>query len=155
MNWNPLVPELTISNYKKSIDFYVDIIGFEIKYKRSNPDFAYLEFESSQIMIEEYHNDGWETGRLEHPYGRGINLQIECSDVEKLQKRILNNKYAIFRNINENWYDTGNDFVGNKEFLVQDPDGYLLRFSEDLRTKKNAKRYCKKEIFNENNDTNR
>ena len=25
--------------------------------------------------------------------------------------------------------------LGNKEFLVQDPDGYLLRFSEDLGEK--------------------
>lgn len=25
--------------------------------------------------------------------------------------------------------------IGNKEFLVQDPDGYLLRFSEDLGEK--------------------
>jgi len=25
--------------------------------------------------------------------------------------------------------------LGNKEFLIQDPDGYLLRFSEDLGEK--------------------
>ena len=28
-----------------------------------------------------------------------------------------------------------NKLLGNKEFLVQDPDGYLLRFSEDLGEK--------------------
>lgn len=135
MKWNPLVPELTISNFQKSIDFYVRLIGFEIKYQRNDPKFACLEYESSQIMIEEDHKDGWETGRLEYPYGRGINFQIECSNVEELQKKILNNKYDIFRKITENWYKTGNGFAGNKEFLVQDPDGYLLRFSEDLGTK--------------------
>jgi catechol 2,3-dioxygenase-like lactoylglutathione lyase family enzyme len=135
MIWNSLVPELTVSNFQKSLSFYVDLIGFEIKYKRDDPKFAYLEYELSQIMIEEYHKDGWGTGKLEQPYGRGINFQIECNNVEKLQKRILKNKYDIFRNIKENWYNTGNDFVGNKEFLVQDPDGYLLRFSEDLGTK--------------------
>ena len=28
-----------------------------------------------------------------------------------------------------------NKLLGNKEFLIQDPDGYLLRFSEDLGEK--------------------
>jgi hypothetical protein len=34
--------------------------------------------------------------------------------------------------IEENWYKVNNKKIGNKEFLVQDPDGYLLRFSEDM-----------------------
>ena len=37
--------------------------------------------------------------------------------------------------IEENWYRSGEKFLGNKEFLVQDPDGYLIRFSEDLGEK--------------------
>ena len=36
----------------------------------------------------------------------------------------------------ENWYRQDEYLLGNKEFLVQDPDGYLLRFSEDLGKKK-------------------
>lgn len=132
MNWNPLVPELTVSNFEKSKRFYVDLIGFEIKYQRNEPKIAYLEYESSQIMIEEVHNDGWGTGELEYPYGRGINFQIECRDVNKLQNELLENKYNVFRKTTETWYNTGKDFVGCRELLVQDPDGYLLRFSEDL-----------------------
>lgn len=50
MEWNSLVPELTVSNFDNSLYFYVHILGFEIKYQRKNPRFAYLEFESSQIM---------------------------------------------------------------------------------------------------------
>jgi hypothetical protein len=29
-------------------------------------------------------------------------------------------------------YRVGDKETGNKQFLVQDPDGYLLRFFEDL-----------------------
>ncbi|MCK9171294.1 MAG: VOC family protein [Treponema sp.] len=135
MNWNPLVPELTVSNFVESKRFYIDLIGFEIKYQRNDPKFAYLEYESSQIMIEEVHNDDWKTGELEYPYGRGINFQIECSNVQKIQNTLLENEYSLFREIKDTWYNTGKNFVGCRELLVQDPDGYLLRFSEDLGTK--------------------
>ena len=32
----------------------------------------------------------------------------------------------------EKWYRKDSIEVGNKQFLVQDPDGYLLRFTQDL-----------------------
>jgi len=135
MNWNSLVPELTVRNFDKSKKFYVGFIGFVIKYQRNEPKFAYLEYESSQIMIEEVHKDGWETGKLEYPYGRGINFQIESHNVQKIQDKLLDNGYNVFREIKDTWYDTGNKVVGCRELLVQDPDGYLLRFSENLGTK--------------------
>ena len=34
-------------------------------------------------MIEE-NNDNWNTGKLEHPYGRGINLSMTVSNIEKM-----------------------------------------------------------------------
>ena len=37
--------------------------------------------------------------------------------------------------IQENWYRAGNKLVGHKEFLVLDPDGYLLRFAQDIGEK--------------------
>ena len=32
----------------------------------------------------------------------------------------------------ENWYSAKNKLVGLKEFLVLDPDGYLLRFAQSI-----------------------
>ena len=37
--------------------------------------------------------------------------------------------------IEENWYRHDDKMLGNKEFLIQDPDGYLLRFTQDLGEK--------------------
>ncbi|HDY8206668.1 TPA: VOC family protein, partial [Vibrio vulnificus] len=48
--WNPMVPELSASNFANSIDFYCEIIGFKIRNQRKEPDFAYLELEQIQIM---------------------------------------------------------------------------------------------------------
>ena len=135
MEWNSLVPELTVSNFDNSLYFYVHILGFEIKYQRKNPRFAYLEFESSQIMIEEYHGT-WNTVNLEYPYGRGVNFQIECKDVQRIRTALENAHYEIYRQMQDTWYDTETGPVGAKELLVRDPDGYLLRFSQDLGTEK-------------------
>ena len=30
INWNKMVPELTVADFGKSLDFYVKIIGFKI-----------------------------------------------------------------------------------------------------------------------------
>ncbi len=122
MRFNKLIPELSVSNYKKSLDFYTKL-GFKVEYVREK--FAFLSLEGSQIMIEEV-DDHWKVGELEYPFGRGINFQIEVDNINELAK-IVKNK---FRELEENEYLVNGKIVKCKEFLVQDPDGYLLRFSE-------------------------
>jgi hypothetical protein len=39
---------------------------------------------------------------------------------------------ALFRPVEDAWYQIGDIYGGNRQFLVQDPDGYLLRIFEDL-----------------------
>lgn len=73
---------------------------------------------------------GWHTGALERPFGRGINLQIEVESLEPLLSRLEAASYPLFVPPEENWYRQGDTLHGNREFLVQDLDGYLLRFSE-------------------------
>ena len=77
-------------------------------------------------MISE--NDNWNTGKLEHPFGRGINFQMEVKDIKPIIKSLKANNHPLFRNPEENWYRKDKQLLGNREFLVQDVDGYLLRF---------------------------
>ncbi len=133
MKWSKLVPELTVSNFAESIRFYTGILGFEVMFSRSDSaEFAYLEFEGSQLMLEEFHLDGWNVAGLEKPYGRGVNFQIECSDADELRGRLSGSAYPLYREIEDVWRDTGDTITGSREFLVRDPDGYLLRFSQHL-----------------------
>lgn len=126
-----LVPELKVSDFERSLAFYVELAGFEILYRRVEDAFAYLSFEGSELMIER--DDGmWRTGSLAYPYGRGINLQIEVSDAEVLHRRFVARGYPIMVPMEERWYRRDERYLGQKQFLVQDPDGYLLRFGEDL-----------------------
>ncbi len=134
MKFNKLIPELSVSNFEKSLKFYIMLIGFKIEYKRDESKFAMISFQGSQIMIEEINNN-WSTGKLKQPFGRGINFQIEVNNIQNILDNLKNNNYPIFVELKENWYRQDNQFLGNKEFLIKDPDGYLLRFTESLSTK--------------------
>jgi catechol 2,3-dioxygenase-like lactoylglutathione lyase family enzyme len=78
MKFNPLIPELYCSNFERSLEFYTNLVGFSVSYSRPEEKFAFLEREGAQLMIEELMQSDrtWLAGRLEHPYGRGVNLQI-------------------------------------------------------------------------------
>ena len=128
MKFNKLIPELSVSDFTRSLKFYTDI-GFKVEYTREN--FAFLSLQGSQIMIEKA-NDKWRTGDLEKPFGRGINFQIEIDDIKLVLKLLKKNNYPIFAEPEDNWYKVKDKLIGSREFLVQDPDGYLLRFSKNL-----------------------
>ena len=95
-----------------------------------------MSFGEIQFMFCELKDvNKWETGKLEYPFGRGINFQLEVDNVDKIYTNLIKEGYPIMVGMEENWYRQDDKLLGNKEFLVQDPDGYLLRFSEDLGTK--------------------
>ena len=87
-------------------------------------------------MLQEISDDDkWNIAPLSYPFGNGINFQLEVANVQEIYDALKKNNYEITFEIEENWYRQGNKKLGNKEFLVKDPDGYLLRFSEDLGEK--------------------
>ena len=138
MKWNQIIPEFDVFNLKESLHFYIDLIGFNVVYERIEDKFAFIEFEDVQIMLQEINKseNKWETAKLEYPLGRGINFQIDVINIDKIYNRLKENKYKIFVDIEEHWYRKDNVLMGCKEFLVQDPNGYVLRFSKDLEEKK-------------------
>jgi catechol 2,3-dioxygenase-like lactoylglutathione lyase family enzyme len=134
MKFNLLVPELSVSNLPRSRAFYIDTLGFIVEYERPANKFMYLSLQGAQIMIEEI-NGHWATGELEHPYGRGINFQFTVENVNSLIESLKASGISLFRPLTESWYRGGDTLYGQKEFLVQDPDGYLLRFAQDIGSK--------------------
>ena len=135
MKFNKIIPELSVSNLKNSLKFY-ETLGFKIEYERPENKFVFLSMGEIQFMIQEISDDDkWDVAPLSYPFGNGINFQLEVDNVESIYNSLKENNYKIAFDIEENWYRQDNKLLGNKEFLVQDPDGYLLRFSEDLGEK--------------------
>jgi catechol 2,3-dioxygenase-like lactoylglutathione lyase family enzyme len=133
--FNSLVPELDVADYKLSLDFYTKVVGFELEYDRSDPSFALLSYGQAQLMIQQQ-GTGWDaSGTLEHPYGRGINFQIATTNLSGLVERLKQHRYPIRRDVEETWRKAGDQFVGEIEIHVLDPDGYFLRFSEEIGRK--------------------
>ncbi|MFM7679420.1 MAG: bleomycin resistance protein [Roseiflexaceae bacterium] len=130
--WNAMVPELTVSDFAMSLVFY-QLSGFHVRFQRDNPRFAYLTRGQAQLMIEAYHADGWHTDTLVRPFGRGVNFQIEVTDVTALIATYVAHGITLYRPVRDVWYHTQAGMTeGAREFLVQDPDGYLLRFQQYL-----------------------
>lgn len=128
--WNPMVPELSVTHFDRSLRFYHEILGFSIKNLRTEPDFAYLALDQVQLMIEAVHLPGWQTGPLQHPLGRGVNFQMEVADLTPLLDSLADHHIPLFRPVVESCYPVGDSLACQREFLVQDPDGYLLRFCQ-------------------------
>ncbi len=129
-----IVPELMVTEIGRSLAFYTTLLGFSVRYARPEQRFAYLDQAGAHLMLEEV-EDGprnWKTGPLEPPFGRGIHLQIEVGDVDAIHARLQGAGWPIFWPMEERWYRKDAREVGNRQFLVQDPDGYLLRFFTHL-----------------------
>lgn len=129
-----LVPELNVDSHKRSLAFYVDLAGFCIRYQRPEDRFAYIERDGAELMMEETFGPGrrWHPAPLEHPYGRGINFQIEVENVTALHVRLRDAGCPFILDLEEKWYRVGKSEEGQRQFVVADPDGYLLRFCEPI-----------------------
>jgi len=131
---NNLVPEMIVTDLQQSLRFYRDTAGFKVEYERPENMFAFLSFHGSQLMLEQ--DDGeaspWRVGPLERPLGRGMNLSIECPDIRGLAEAMEGAGFALRKKIEERWYRHDALLHGELNFLVLDPDGYLLRFTQDL-----------------------
>ena len=136
MRFNALIPELYCSDINRTIDFYTKVAGFTVRYARPDERFAFLERDGAQLMVEQPTDPArtWLAGRLEQPFGRGVNFQIAVKDIADLQAHVLAAGARIVVPLEDRWYRVGDTMEGNRQFVVQDPDGYLLRFFQDLGT---------------------
>lgn len=129
MKFCTMIPELTVSDINQTKEFYLSKLGFNLEYERVDDKFIFVSFEDNQFMFEQLHNDGWDMGVLEYPFGRGINFSIECSCIDSLYELILKHQIEPYRELHEAVYLCGEKEVRQRQFLIQDPDGYLLRFT--------------------------
>ncbi|PYB77189.1 MULTISPECIES: bleomycin resistance protein [Rhizobium] len=132
---NALVPELAVSDWQMSRAFYLDLIGFEVAYERPEEGFSFLVLGQAQLMIDQIgigRTFEIENAPIERPFGRGLNLQILVPSVEDILTRLTAAGVGLSLALEEKWYRRDDHEVGNRQFVVADPDGYLLRLFEDL-----------------------
>ena len=128
MDFNKMIPELSVFDIEQTKRFYNDL-GFKIEYERPEEKFVFMFFQDSQFMFEQIHDNGWNLGELIYPLGRGINFSIAVDDIEGLYKLVKTLNLEIYRELNRSIYQVNGTEETQTEFLIQDPNGYLLRFT--------------------------
>ena len=128
MNFNRMIPELSVFDIERTKKFYREL-GFKIEYERTEDKFVFMSFQDSQFMFEQIHDDGWNIGELVYPLGRGINFSIAVDDIEELYKLVNSLNIELYRELTRNIYQINGIEEMQIEFLIQDPNGYLLRFT--------------------------
>jgi catechol 2,3-dioxygenase-like lactoylglutathione lyase family enzyme len=131
---NPkLVPELDVADIEKALSFYTGVCGFRVRYERPEEHFAYLEREGVELMLQAAEGPGrrFRTAPLEAPFGRGLNLQIEVSDVRHLYDSVIGAGLEPVVELEQRHYRVEESLVLSEQFVIADEDGYLLRFFTD------------------------
>lgn len=127
-----LVPELSVSDWRRSCAFYTGMLGFALCYARPEEGFCWLERDGAALMLDQLGVGRDFAPPPAHTFGRGVNLQIEIPDAETLAARLTAAGHALHLPLEDRWYRRDDHEVGNRQFVVADPDGYLLRFFSDL-----------------------
>ncbi|UQN06143.1 VOC family protein [Deinococcus sp. QL22] len=134
MTSQAIVPELYVSDLTRSLAFYVSVIGFRVRYARPEERFVYLELDGAELMLEQptLSERTFLAGELVFPYGRGMNLSVPVPDADAVYGRVKQANASILLPLEERWYQQNSQEVGNRQFVVADPDGYLLRLVQSL-----------------------
>lgn len=131
------MPELIVSDLQTSLEFWVDMLDFSVLYDRPEEKFAYLRHGACDVMLEELGEARqWVAADLQKPFGRGINFQLEASDWSKQLANLCQNNWPLFMEPETKWYRAGEVEKGQSQFIVQDPDGYLLRLAQSVGERK-------------------
>lgn len=117
-NLKQAIPFFMVTNMDRSLDFYINGLGFEKKLDwrpEGSIEWCLLDREGVSIMLQVYRKDFTPKEKL----GHGVSICIVCVDALALYGEFLGKGVKI----NE-------PFVGNNMWVVElkDPDGYVLNF---------------------------
>ena len=130
--WSALIAEFMVSDYAATLAFWTGPMGFTPAFARPAQRLACVARpEGAQVMF--YERDGdWETGAMEQPFGRGAITQVFVADLAPLHAAFTALGHPFFLPLREKWRDWGDRLGGQREFLVQDPDGYMIMVAQRI-----------------------
>jgi len=113
--------ELMVDDMKKTIDFYQEILGFQVTVSvpEENPFFVIINHESIELMLYQRDQFGKEIPKFKKmSVGGSIALYLEVENIKSLFD-CMKGKVKIIQTIHETDY-------GSTEFSFEDCNGYVL-----------------------------
>ena len=130
--WAMGMAEMMVTDYAASYAFWTKVLGFDPAFERPAQKLACLEHpDGAQVMIYQREGD-WEVGPMEPPFGRGLVIQVYVRNADAVAARVAALGLPFYVAPREKWRDWGDRLGGQREFLVQDPDGYLVMVAERI-----------------------
>lgn len=132
---NPLVVELAVLNWRKSLTFYTDLLDFGVVFDRTQEGFAFLQRDDAQLMLYQANlerNLVVDDAPLTPPLGRGMNVQIQVARVEPIIQVLKSASIPFVLDPEERSYRAGDITLVVRQFAVADPDGYVIRLTERI-----------------------
>ncbi len=116
-NVKQAVPFFMVTDMTKSLGFYVEGLGFELKIKwepRCKVEWCWLQLDGASVMLQEY-----KINKPEEKLGVGVSIVFMCNDALKIHTEITSRGLS-----------PDEPFVGNNLWVVsiKDPDGYNILF---------------------------
>ena len=115
-----------VEDVRKTIDFYRDILGFEIVTTVEADDeigFAIMRRDEVELMFQSRKSLSENVPALSgSPIGASQTLYIEVTNIDQLYEQVRG-KVEVVVNLHTTFY-------GTREFYFKDINGYILSFSE-------------------------
>ncbi len=115
---------LVCKDLEKAVKFYKEELGFRVVSEASEKDFVTLEFAENSIMLEKDKLFKDAVPELKEEFeknkpGVGVTIFIHVDDADRRYRDIKAKNVEIFGEIaTKPW--------GAREFVIKDPEGYLL-----------------------------
>ncbi len=120
-----MVPLLTVYNVRQSIQFYRDMLGFEVEgtIETKGPlGFAALRRDDIRLMLNSALEPGEEDSKEDRPRSKDVTFYFWSSEVATLRERFIQEGLDV-GDLHETYY-------GMRQFALRDPDGYKLVLQE-------------------------
>ncbi len=122
MEVDRVVPFFAVSKMQKSLEFYLDGLGFEMAGKWVDEGvirWCSLRIGNAELMLQEFRTEGHDSRRFSENKGEGVSLFFFCDDA-----------VAYYRDVLSRGIDASEPQVGNGMWVTSmaDPDGYNLYF---------------------------
>ena len=121
-NVKQAVPFFGVSDIERSVRYYVDGLGFNIRYKWINEGklrWCWLQIDDAALMLQEFWKEGQHAYVPLEKLGVGVSVCFMCEDALVFYNEIVS------KNV-----EASEPFVGNNMWVtgLTDPDGYKLYF---------------------------
>lgn len=118
-----VMPVLIVDNLEKTAHYYQDILGFHIDFIWESPSgFASLSRDDIAINLKQSNPPGQGRSNKE---GKGVDIYFCVSDLDILLKEFREKNARIVM-------EPTNQVYGVRELYVEDCNGYVLCFGEEL-----------------------